>query len=124
MLDLILAATLSLHIHGASIHQGDRLQYNEENWGIGLRVNDWSADAFLDSYSNPAGFGGRVYEWERNGLHFGATVGYIHHTHYKGFGPVPHIRWQGEYIGVRSIVVPSGSGMVYGFSLVIPLRRE
>lgn len=120
MLTTILAATISVNLHGASIHQGDRLAYNEENWGVGLRVNDWSADAFLDSYRNPAGFAGRVYEVEHHGLFFGATVGYVHHTHYKGIGPVPHIRWQGRYIGVRSIIVPSSSGVVMGLSLVVP----
>ena len=122
MIELIAAAVFSLHIHGASIHPGDRTQYNESNYGIGFRYGNWQADAFLDSHGNPAGFAGRVYEREHEGLKWGVTAAWIEHTHYSGPGPIPQVRWEGKYVGVRMIFAPSIDGGVYGFSLTIPIK--
>lgn len=118
----LLALAVTLHVHGASYHYPRGL-YNEANYGVGLRLNDWSGDVFRDSYGNPAATVGRVFEAKRGGLYWGVTAGYVYHTRYKGFAPVPQVRWEGAKMGVRAVFAANDDGGAIGVSLTVPLTR-
>lgn len=126
MIDWVaLALSAALHFHGASIHAGveDRSVYNERNMGLGVSVSGWSLDVFRDSYNNKAGFVGREFIRPMGRVDAGFTAGYIYHTNYKGPGAIPYLRTRTSPAILQMIIIPNKQGVVYGFSLIVPIHE-
>lgn len=124
MIDLLIAATMSLTVHGASYHLDRDTDYNEQNWGLGVQVDDYRGDLFIDSHGNPAGFVGRVVNipWDSD-FYVGATGGLVHHTKFTGPSVIPHFGWERDGWGFRSMVVPGLDGGAVTLSLTIPITQ-
>jgi hypothetical protein len=101
------AADYKLIIPISSKHIGSDYNYNEENYGLGLQVNDLGVIAYKNSYSDTSVMA--YYDINKSfdsGVSVGVSIGAV--TGYEYADVIPIAQPYVEYGGFNISVIPTG----------------
>lgn len=119
-MSITLAAAVVIGAHIGSYHAPDRGFHNNTNPGIYVRVDNWQAGYFVNSYKRDAFYAGYVAPVGPVDLMVGVSSGYTRRCTTQSNTYTTKVRTESGYVAVTDTVVTENC-MGFGRGALVPL---